>query len=85
MTLLTPEALQRLARRQQCPLCTGQKTMDAALCRRCRTKLPTHMRPNLEGIQRRDPSSVERAMRQAALYIDVHFTSVRRFGGGKKH
>jgi hypothetical protein len=42
------------------------------------------MRSNLEGIQRRDPSSVERALRQAALYIDVHFSSVRRFGGGKK-
>jgi hypothetical protein len=42
------------------------------------------MRSDLEGIQRREPSSVERAMRQAAQYIDVHFRSIRRFGGGKK-
>ena len=59
--------------------------MDAALCRRCRLKLPTHMRSNLEHIQRREPADVSRAVRQAAQYIDVHFTSIRRFGGGKKH
>ncbi|MBI2214378.1 MAG: hypothetical protein HYU52_12090 [Acidobacteria bacterium] len=84
MSFFTADNLLRLARRQQCPLCTGAKTMDTALCRRCRQKLPTHMRSNLEGIQRREPSAVSRAVRQAAQYIDVHFSSIRRFGGGKK-
>lgn len=85
LSFLTPDALLRLARRQQCPLCTGAKTMDAALCRRCRTKLPSHMRRDLEGIRRLTPSSVANAVRQAARYIDVHFQSIRKFGGGKKH
>jgi hypothetical protein len=76
--------IDKLARRQQCPLCTGAKTMDAALCRRCRTRLPAHMRTNLERIRGREPSIVTTALRQAARYIEVHFQSIRNFGGGRK-
>ncbi|HYS54022.1 MAG TPA: hypothetical protein VER58_09710 [Thermoanaerobaculia bacterium] len=42
------------------------------------------MRAGLEGIPSKDTWIVTRALRAAANYFDVHFSSVRRFGGGKK-
>jgi hypothetical protein len=58
--------------------------MGNALCRRCRAKLPQNMRAGLERIRSKDAWSVARAMRAAANYFDVHFQSVRNFGGGRK-
>jgi len=42
------------------------------------------MRAGLEGIRAKDEWTVARALRAAANYFDVHFKSVRKFGGGKK-
>jgi hypothetical protein len=39
-----------------------EKTEGTALCRRCRYKLPAHMRMPLEGITRKEENVVERAM-----------------------
>jgi hypothetical protein len=76
--------LSRLATRQHCPLCEGGKTTEAALCRKCRMKLPPHMRTNLTAIRKREPGIVAAAIRQAVRYIDVHFQSIRNFGGGRR-
>ena len=81
---LTKEQVVGLARRRHCPRCDLDKTMGSALCRRCRTKLPEHMRLALELIPQKEPSIVARALRAAADYFNVHFQSVRNFGGGKK-
>ena len=43
------------------------------------------MRAALEAIDRQDEWTVARALRAAANYFNVHFQSVRNFGGGKKH
>lgn len=42
------------------------------------------MRSALEAIPDKAPSVVSRALRAAAEYFNVHFQSVRNFGGGKK-
>lgn len=81
---LTREQVQGLARRPKCPRCDLNKTMGHALCRACRTKLPEHMRFQLERIPTKEPNVVARALRAAANYFNVHFQSVKNFGGGKK-
>jgi hypothetical protein len=43
------------------------------------------MRAGLEKIPSKDEWTVSRALRAAANYFNVHFQSVRKFGGGKKH
>jgi hypothetical protein len=42
------------------------------------------MRLEVEDIPTKDAWTVGRALRQAANYFNVHFQSVRNFGGGKK-
>jgi len=81
---LTKEQVTGLARRRHCPRCDLDKTMGSALCSRCRSKLPEHMRLALERIPQKEPSIVARALRVAADYFNVHFQSVRNFGGGKR-
>lgn len=81
---LTKEQVSRLAQTRRCPRCSLDKTMGNALCRRCRSKLPAHMRQGLEHVADLDANFVARAMRAAANYFNVHFQSVKNFGGGKK-
>jgi len=78
------EQVQGLAKKAYCPRCDLNKTVGNALCRRCRAKLPANMRAALEAIPNRDAFTVGRALRAAAHYFDVHFQSVRNFGGGKR-
>ena len=68
----------------RCPRCDFDKTMGNALCRSCRGKLPANMRTSLERIPSKDEWMVARAMRAAANYFDVHFQSIRNFGGGRR-
>ena len=82
--LLRQEDVQRLAKTRQCPRCDLDKTFGAAICSRCRGKLPEHMRRPLVAIETKDPGFVARAIRQAANFFDVHFQSIRKFGGGRK-
>jgi len=42
------------------------------------------MRDPLQAIRSKDTWTVARAIRAAANYFDVHFASVRKFGGGRK-
>src|SRR5437867_1396826 len=84
MAAMTKEQLHGLAKKPRCPRCSLDKTIGSALCRRCRTKLPAHMRSGLEAIPAKDAWTVARALRAAANYFDVHFQSVRKFGGGRK-
>jgi len=42
------------------------------------------MRSGLEAIPAKDAWTVMRALHAAANYFDVHFQSVRKFGGGRK-
>ena len=81
---ISRERVAGLAKRPQCPRCDLDKTNGSALCRRCRSKLPAHMRSALESVTTKDEWTVSRAMRAAANYFNVHFQSVRNFGGGKK-
>jgi hypothetical protein len=81
--MLTRQDIAKLARRRSCPRCSLQKTEGNALCRRCRFKLPAHMRRPLEGIAARDEGVVTGALRAAANYLDVHFRSIRQFRGGR--
>jgi hypothetical protein len=81
---LTKEQVRSLAHTRRCPRCSLDKTMGNALCRHCRGKLPAHMRNGLERVADLDAGFVARAMRAAANYFNVHFQSVRNFGGGKK-
>lgn len=81
---MTKEQVAKLAKKPRCPRCDFNKTMGAALCRSCRSKLPAHMRRPLESIPDRDGNVVGQALRAAANYLTVHFQSVRKFGGGKK-
>ena len=74
----------RLGRDPKCPRCDLDKTYGAGLCSRCRAKLPPHMRKGLERVEGEDPALVLRAIRAAANYFNVHFQSIRNFGGGKK-
>ena len=81
---LTKDQVHGLARRQRCPRCDLNKTIGNALCRSCRSKLPAHMRQGLEGIPSKDEWTVASALRAAANYFNVHFQSIRKFGGGRK-
>ena len=84
MNSTTPETVKRLANTKTCPRCDLDKTFGAAICSRCRNLLPAHMRKDLEEIERQESTSVLRALRAAANYFDLHFQSVRNFGGGRK-
>ena len=81
---LTREQIVGLAKTPRCPRCDFDKTMGNALCRSCRSKLPQNMRLSLERIPSKDEWAVARAMRAAAHYFDVHFQSIRNFGGGRR-
>ncbi|HEX8409756.1 MAG TPA: hypothetical protein VF883_12915 [Thermoanaerobaculia bacterium] len=81
---LTKEQVGELSRKKQCPRCDLDKTLGNALCRTCRSKLPPHMRLGIENIPAKDGGVVGNALRAAANYFNVHFASVRKFGGGKK-
>lgn len=84
-TKLTREQIAVLAKTPRCPRCDLDKTIGHALCRSCRSKLPEQMRRALEQIPSKDAWTVARAIRAAANYFDVHFQSIRKFGGGKRH
>lgn len=81
---LTTDQVKGLAKKTRCPRCDLEKTIGNALCSRCRSKLPPHMRWPLEKIPSKEPGFVGRALRAAANYFDVHFRSIRHFGGGRK-
>lgn len=81
---LTKDQLTDLAKKRSCPRCDLDKTIGNALCRRCRSKLPPHMRLGIENIPSKDAGVVGNALRAAANYFTVHFASVRKFGGGRK-
>lgn len=82
---LREEDVRKLARNRACPRCGDfDKTIGTAICSDCRRILPENMRAGLENIEKHDPFSVMRAIRAAANYFDVHFQSIRNFGGGKK-
>lgn len=81
--MMSQQQVEGLARRRNCPRCNQDKTLGNALCRLCRYKLPSHMRMPLEQINRKDVWVVARALRSAANYFDVHYKSVRYFGGGR--
>ena len=81
---LTKDQVAALAKKRQCPRCDLDKTLGNALCRHCRSKLPPHMRLGIENIPAKDGGVVGNALRAAANYFDVHFASIRRFGGGRK-
>jgi hypothetical protein len=80
---MTRQNIDRLAMRRNCPRCTLDKTLGMALCRRCRYKLPPHMRTPLEHIAAKNEGIVYGALRAAAQYFDLHYRSVRDFGGGR--
>jgi len=81
--MLSAQQITKLAKRRSCPRCNLEKTEGNALCRRCRFKLPTHMRLPLQGIEAREEWIVASALRAAANYFDVHYKSIRSFGGGR--
>jgi hypothetical protein len=81
---LTKEQVRVLAQKRRCPRCDFDKTGGNALCRSCRSKLPPHMRSGIENIPAKDGWLVARALHAAANYFDVHFQSIRNFGGGRK-
>jgi hypothetical protein len=81
--MVSREQIDRLAVRRQCPRCSLEKTAGMALCRRCRYKLPTHMRQGLEFIERRETRLVSNALRAAADYFDIRYKSILHFGGGR--
>lgn len=82
--MVTRQEIGRLATRRNCPRCTLDKTLGMALCRRCRYKLPQHMRRPLEQIATKDEGVVYSALRAAANYFDLHYRSIRDFGGGRR-
>jgi len=82
--MLTKDQVEGLAKKKSCPRCDLDKTVGNALCRRCRAKLPPHMRLAIENIPAKESGAVANALRAAANYFNVHFQSVRNFGGGKK-
>lgn len=81
--MLSRQQIEKLARRRNCPRCNLEKTEGNALCRRCRFKLPSQMRMPLEHIVERDQSLVTMALRAAANYFEMHYRSIRDFGGGR--
>ncbi|MCU1229945.1 MAG: hypothetical protein JWO97_2829 [Acidobacteria bacterium] len=82
--MITKDEVKGLANRRNCPRCDLNKTIGNALCRSCRAKLPPNMRAALEKIPGKDAWTVGSALRAAANYFNVHFASVRKFGGGRK-
>jgi hypothetical protein len=84
MNALTDKQIDGLVKAKQCPRCDLNKTIGSALCRSCRSKLPLNMRATLEKASSKDAWSVGHALRAAANYFNVHFQSVRNFGGGRK-
>src|SRR4051794_41619849 len=81
--MISAQQIARLAKRRSCPRCNLEKTEGAALCRRCRFKLPAHMRLPLQAIDEREEWIVASALRAAANYFDIHYRSIRTFGGGR--
>jgi len=81
--MISAQQIARLAKRKSCPRCNLEKTEGTALCRRCRFKLPAHMRIPLQEIATRDESVVTCALRAAANYFEIHYKSIRFFGGGR--
>lgn len=81
--MLSAQQIARLAKRKSCPRCNLEKTEGTALCRRCRFKLPTHMRLPLQEIAKREEWVVASALRAAANYFDIHYKSIRLFRGGR--
>lgn len=81
--MVSKQQIEKLAKRRNCPRCSMEKTEGTALCRRCRFKLPSHMRLPLEGIAKREEWIVASALRAAADYFDIHYKSVRYFRGGR--
>lgn len=81
---LTKDQVASLSKTRSCPRCELEKTIGNALCRRCRSKLPPHMRLAIENIPAKDAGVVGNALRAAANYFSVHFASIRKFGGGRK-
>jgi hypothetical protein len=81
---VTKDQINGLAKKRSCPRCSGDKTIGNALCSKCRGKLPLNMRESLEHIPAKNPWTVLTALRAAANYFDMHFQSVRNFGGGRK-
>lgn len=81
---LSPKQVSELSQKRRCPRCDFDKTIGNALCSSCRSKLPAHMRQGIENIPAKDGGVVGNALRAAANYFNVHFASVRKFGGGKR-
>jgi hypothetical protein len=81
--MISRQQIAQLAKRRNCPRCSLEKTEGTALCRRCRFRLPAHMRLPLEGIAKRDEWVVAGALRAAANYFDMHYRSIRAFRGGR--
>jgi hypothetical protein len=81
--MLSRQQIEKLAKRRNCPRCSLEKTEGTALCRKCRFKLPSHMRQPLEGIVKREEWVVAGALRAAANYFDIHYQSIKRFRGGR--
>jgi hypothetical protein len=83
VVMLSAQQIAKLAKRKSCPRCNLEKTEGSALCRRCRFKLPSHMRIPLQGIADREEWIVAGALRAAANYFEVHYKSIRFFRGGR--
>ena len=81
--MMSKQQIVSLAKRRNCPRCNMEKTEGNALCRRCRFKLPAHMRLPLEGIARQEEWVVAGALRAAANFFDIHYKSIRAFRGGR--
>lgn len=81
---MSRDQVAQLSKKKSCPRCDFDKTLGNALCRTCRSKLPPHMRLGIENISSKDGGVVGNALRAAANYFNVHFASVRKFGGGRK-
>lgn len=81
--MVSRQQIEKLARRRSCPRCSLEKTEGTALCRRCRYKLPAHMRLPLEGIKQQEERVVASALRAAANFFDIHYRSILDFGGGR--
>ena len=80
---MSRQQIAKLARRRNCPRCSLEKTEGNALCRRCRFKLPAHMRLPLEGIVEHEEWVVAGALRAAANYLDIHYKASRFLRGGR--
>jgi hypothetical protein len=81
--MMSRQQIDMLAKRRNCPRCSLEKTEGTALCRKCRFKLPAHMRLPLEGIVKREEQIVARALRAAANYFDIHYRSILEYRGGR--